>query len=111
MIDKYPPEMLFNIYNFLLQLSAEYGFGRDISEIDSLDDLSRAILYELIGQTLLIIGNVCTKVSIGFFLARLVASRGHKIAIWIPVFAFSLLVIVSTLVFWFSCQPTAYLWN
>ncbi|GAW23297.1 hypothetical protein ANO14919_128520 [Xylariales sp. No.14919] len=103
--------MLFLIYNTLLQLSAEYGFGRDISDIDSLDDVNRAILYEIIGQTLLIIGNFFAKVSIGFFLTRLVTKRRHKVAIWTPVIIFSCLLVVSTLVFWLSCQPIAYLWN
>ncbi|TGJ87869.1 hypothetical protein E0Z10_g894 [Xylaria hypoxylon] len=103
--------MLFIIYNILLQLSAEYGFGRDISEIDSQDDVNRAILYEIIGQTLLAIGNVFAKLSIGFFLSRLVTKRSHKVAIWTPVILFGLLAMASTLVFWFSCQPIAYRWN
>ncbi|KAI0908339.1 hypothetical protein F4823DRAFT_625657 [Ustulina deusta] len=103
--------MLFLVYNIFLQLSAEYGFGRDISEIESPDDLSRAILYEIIGQTLLITGNVSAKLSIGFFMVRLVTRWGHKVAIWTPVFIFSLFAMVSTFVLWFSCQPTAYLWN
>ncbi len=103
--------MLFLIYNIFLQLSAEYGFGRDISEIESPDDLSRAILYEIIGQTLLITGNVSAKLSIGFFMVRLVTRWGHKVAIWTPVFIFSFFAMVSTFVLWFSCQPTAYLWN
>ncbi|KAI0965012.1 hypothetical protein F4678DRAFT_476918 [Xylaria arbuscula] len=85
--------MLFLVYNVLLQLSAEYGFGRDVSEIDSLDDLSRALLYEIIGQTLLITANVSAKLSIGSFLSRLVIKRDHKVAIWTLIFAFSLLII------------------
>ncbi|KAI1359113.1 hypothetical protein F5Y08DRAFT_320355 [Xylaria arbuscula] len=103
--------MLFINYNILLQLAAKYGFGRDISDIDSPDDLSRAILYEAIGQTLLITGNVFAKLSIGYFLVRLVTSRAHKAAIWTPAFAFSLVVMVSVIVFWFSCEPTEYLWD
>ncbi|KAI0522291.1 hypothetical protein F5B22DRAFT_660609 [Xylaria bambusicola] len=103
--------MLFLNYNVLLQLAAKYGFGRDIVDIDSPDDLSRAILYEAIGQTLLITGNVFAKLSIGCFLDRLVTSRTHKVAIWKPALAFSLIVMISIIVFWFSCQPTAYLWD
>ncbi|KAI1291282.1 hypothetical protein F5Y03DRAFT_403471 [Xylaria venustula] len=103
--------VLFLVYNVLLQLSAEYGFGRDVSEIVTPDDLSRALLYEFIGQTLLITANVSAKLSIAFFLSRLVIKREHQVAIWTPAFAFSLLVMVSLLVLWFSCEPTAYLWD
>ncbi|KAI0424297.1 hypothetical protein F5Y09DRAFT_353589 [Xylaria sp. FL1042] len=107
-----PTMMLLPTYNILIQLSAEYGFGRDINEIDSLDDSSRAILYEISGRMLLITGNILAKLYVGFFLDRLITSREHKIVIWIlPVFAFSFFVMVSMFVSWLPCRPTAYLWD
>ncbi|KAI1262796.1 hypothetical protein F5Y18DRAFT_396320 [Xylariaceae sp. FL1019] len=103
--------ILFLVYNVLLQISANFGFGRDIETIPSADYVAKAILYEAIGQTLLVIGTAVAKLSMGLFLLRLVTRRAHTIAIMVPIAIFSLLVVISLFVFWFSCQPTEYLWD
>ncbi|KAI0144481.1 hypothetical protein GGR57DRAFT_517962 [Xylariaceae sp. FL1272] len=104
-------QILFLVYNVLLQISANFGFGRDIGAISSLDYVAKAILYEAIGQTLLVIGTAVAKLSMGLFLLRLVTRRAHTVAILVPIAIFSLLVVISLFVFWFSCQPTEYLWD
>ena len=44
--------------------------------------VTKATLYECIGQGFAIIGMAIAKASLGFFFLRLVSSRLHRIAIW-----------------------------
>ncbi|KAI0405526.1 hypothetical protein F4802DRAFT_597082 [Xylaria palmicola] len=99
------------IYVILVQVSAQFGFGREVSEIESPDDVTRAILAEMIGQTFLIIGNVASKLAITFFLIKLANKRTHKISIWLPVIAFAIFVTIALIVSWLSCQPTSHTWD
>ncbi|KAI0458028.1 hypothetical protein F5B21DRAFT_37272 [Xylaria acuta] len=103
------------IYASLVTASAAHGLGRDISEIHSPDDQARAILYEMIGQTFLIIGNVTSKLSMAFFLNYLTKQvaneRRYKLALWIPVALFAIFVTMALFVTWLSCQPVAHFWD
>ncbi|KAJ2995028.1 hypothetical protein NUW58_g1390 [Xylaria curta] len=103
--------VFFFIYAILVQLSAQHGLGWDNSAIESADDISQAILYEMIGQTFLIAGNVTSKLSITFFLDRLVIQRGHKIFIWVPITIFGISVAIAQGVVWGSCQPASHFWD
>ncbi|KAI0201789.1 hypothetical protein F4808DRAFT_469097 [Astrocystis sublimbata] len=103
------------IYASFITNSAVHGLGKDLSEIHSPDDISRAVLDVLIGQTFLVIGNVTSKFSIACFLhnlaKQLVNTRIHKIAQWAPAAIFSFLVAMALLVSWLSCSPPAHLWD
>ncbi|GAW27067.1 hypothetical protein SAMD00023353_6600370 [Rosellinia necatrix] len=103
------------IYVIFAHVSVIHGVGRDISEIKSLGDAALASLYEMIGQTFLIVGNITSKASIGFFLIRMVKGQGRarwfKIIIWTPVVAFATLVTTAIIVIWLSCRPVPYLWD
>lgn len=101
-----------------MTISSTYGFGRDMTAIieekgtiDGMEAITKAILYSAIGQTILVIGTVLSKTSLALFLLRLVTTRRDKIAIWVPAFFLATGVVASLFVFWFSCQPTAYLWD
>lgn len=94
----------------MITLSAKFGFGQNLSDIP-LNDVAPGILYEVIGQTVLVVGTIVTKASLAIFLLRLVSGRGHKLAILIPLGFLAAAVVVSLLVFWFSCTPTRYLWD
>lgn len=95
----------------MLTIASFYGFGRNISEIETPYDVSRAILYEAIGQTILVFGTVVSKASLALFLLRLVNTRIHRIVVLVPVIILFVFVVVSLLVFWFSCTPVEFLWN
>jgi glucan phosphoethanolaminetransferase (alkaline phosphatase superfamily) len=102
----------------MLTMSSHHGFGRDMDEIiaikgsiDGMEAITRAILYSAIGQTVLVFGIVLSKTSLALFLTRLVTARRDRVAIWVPDFFLATAVVASLFVFWFSCQPTQYLWD
>ncbi|KAI5917282.1 hypothetical protein F4810DRAFT_718066 [Camillea tinctor] len=103
--------ILFLAHNIVFQICANFGLGRSVTEIDSLDDVARAILYGTIGQTLYLIGMVTAKISMALFLLRLVTTLTDKIVIWIPTIVFIISALTSLIVFWLSCTPPAYLWD
>lgn len=67
-----------------LQVAVYYGLGQSLW-ILSLDNSSNAILWTYIANTFAIIGNALAKLSMGFFLLRVVQLRGQKITIWILI--------------------------
>ncbi|KAK2039925.1 hypothetical protein LZ31DRAFT_558360 [Colletotrichum somersetense] len=101
---------LFVAYDIMLTISAHYGFGRNVSELDVVD-IAPAILYEAIGSTILVTAIVVSKASLALFLLRLVDTRMHRIVILGPVVILFLFASTSLLVFWFSCTPVDFLWN
>ncbi|OLN83278.1 hypothetical protein CCHL11_03002 [Colletotrichum chlorophyti] len=103
--------ILFVAYDIMLTIASYYGFGRNIPEIKSSFDVSRAILYEAIGQTILVFGTVVSKASLAVFLLRLVNTRLHQVVILAPVVILLIFVVVSLCVFWLSCTPVEFLWN
>lgn len=112
------PQVSLLIYDVMMTISSHYGFGRDMEdiiaikgEVDGMEAITRAILYSAIGQTVLVVGTVLSKTSLALFLVRLVSTRRDKVAIWVPDFFLGTAVVASLFVFWFSCQPTAYLWD
>ncbi|KAF6838776.1 hypothetical protein CPLU01_02309 [Colletotrichum plurivorum] len=103
--------VLFVAYDVLLTIASLHGFGRNISEIEEASDVSSAILFEAIGQTVLVVGTVVSKTSLALFLLRLVTTRLHQVVILAPVVVLGLLVVASLVVFWLSCEPAEFLWN
>ncbi|KAK1834617.1 hypothetical protein QBC39DRAFT_389323 [Podospora conica] len=67
-----------------LQVAVYYGLGQSLWVL-SLDNSSNAILWTYIANTFAIIGNALAKLSMGFFLLRVVQLRGQKITIWILI--------------------------
>ncbi|KAL0932072.1 uncharacterized protein CTRU02_213025 [Colletotrichum truncatum] len=103
--------VLFVAYDVMITVASFYGFGRNISELESPHDVSHAILFEAIGQTILVVGTVVSKTSLALFLLRLVTTRLHQFIILVPVIILGLFVVISLVVFWFSCKPVEFLWN
>ncbi len=82
-----------------------------MADIADVEDLVRAILFEAIGQTFVVIGMAVAKWSLGLFLLRLVSKTWHKIAIWVTMSSLVAASISVCLVFWLQCTPPAYLYD
>ncbi|KAL6860316.1 hypothetical protein ACO1O0_004343 [Amphichorda felina] len=95
-------------------LSAQIGFGQDLKYIGhDMAMVTKATLYECIGQGFAIIGMAIAKASLGFFFLRLVSSRWHRIAIWTAMALVSAASIVSTVLVdvFFAVLPWVIFWN
>ncbi|KAK7427020.1 hypothetical protein QQZ08_006447 [Neonectria magnoliae] len=87
-----------------MHISATYGFGQTIFSLE-LEDSSRAIYYEMIGQTFAVIGMGVAKVSLGLFLLRIVVQLWHKIVIWLAMASLMIISIVTAAILWTQCVP------
>jgi len=94
-------------------LSANYGFGQNTFEIKDVEDVVRAVLLEVIGQTFAIIGMAVAKWSLGLFLLRLLNPNmiWHRMAIWAAMAGLMLTSISVVFIYWLQCTPPAYLWD
>ncbi|KAH7243813.1 hypothetical protein B0J15DRAFT_451563 [Fusarium solani] len=105
--------ILLLLYTVFIHLSANYGFGQNMFEIEDVEDAVRAVLLEVIGQTFAIIGMAVAKCSLGLFLLRLVSVNmiWHRMAIWATMAGLMLTSISVVFVYWLQCTPPAYLWD
>ncbi|KAK1240372.1 hypothetical protein MKX07_004400 [Trichoderma sp. CBMAI-0711] len=106
------------IYDIMMTVASMYGFGRNIDDVLAIkgpvvgmESVTRAILYSAIGQTILVFGTILCKTSLALFLVRIVPDRRNHIIIWVPNGFLATGIVASLFVFWFSCQPTNYLWD
>ncbi|KAH0493329.1 hypothetical protein TgHK011_000003 [Trichoderma gracile] len=106
------------VYDIMMTISSMYGFGRNIDDVLAIkgpvvgmETVTRAILYSAIGQTILVFGTILCKTSLALFLVRIVPDRRNHIIIWVPNGFLATGIVASLFVFWFSCHPTAYLWD
>lgn len=99
------------IYCVLITVAAHYGFGQDLEAIDSHSDITRAILWEAAGQTIVVLAVWVSKTSLALFLMRLTSSRNQKLAIMVPSVVLGLIIVASLISYWFDCRPLAFLWD
>ncbi|KAF9873461.1 hypothetical protein CkaCkLH20_08920 [Colletotrichum karsti] len=101
------------IFNVFIHLSANYGFGQTMDEIGNMDDVTKATLYECIGQAFAIVGMAIAKWSMGFFLLRLVTVKWQTTAIWVAMVTVGLASIVSTILVdtFFAIFPWVFIWK
>lgn len=94
-----------------MTVAAHYGLGRTMTDPAS-SDTSHALLLVNIGQTVTSVTVILVKISIAFFLLRIVGTnRGQSIAVIIPVTLMSIIVFVAAWVLWFACTPVSYSWD
>uniref|UniRef100_A0A8H7NR43 Rhodopsin domain-containing protein n=1 Tax=Bionectria ochroleuca TaxID=29856 RepID=A0A8H7NR43_BIOOC len=102
--------LMFVMYTIFLTISASIGFGQNTWEIPDVD-IPPTVLYSAIGQTFSIFGMAIAKWSLGLFLLRLVCTRRHKIAIWLPLILCFITSLLCAAFFWFGCTPIEAVWN
>ncbi|TPX11515.1 uncharacterized protein E0L32_007726 [Thyridium curvatum] len=62
-------------------------------------------MWEMIGQTFLIVGMSTAKCSLGLFLLRIVLKKWHKMAIWIASISLLIVSSIAIILFWVQCLP------
>jgi hypothetical protein len=105
------PQGFLVMYTVSTTVSAQYGFGQNMVDIEDPEHLVLAILFEAIGQTFAVIGMAIAKWSLGLFLLRLVTQTWHRVTIWIIMGSLAAASFSVCFVFWLQCTPPAYLWD
>jgi hypothetical protein len=76
-----------------------------------LDDAASAVRYVMMGQTCAVIGMAIAQLSVGFLLLRVVVTKRQRIPIWVATGSLSTLSMISVIIFWAMCKPTAKVFN
>lgn len=95
-------------YATFLTISTHYGFNRDLQDIPKDGTRARAVFYQSIGQTFLLIDMALAKWSLGLFLLRLVYKTWHKVALWTMMLLLMGTSISVVFAFWFRCTPATF---
>ncbi|KAH7625147.1 hypothetical protein B0T09DRAFT_66577 [Sordaria sp. MPI-SDFR-AT-0083] len=69
------------LFAAFLHVSVHFGMGASLWSL-SLDNTSKSIFWSYVANTFAITGNAMAKLSMGFFLLRVVQLRGQKMALW-----------------------------
>ncbi|KAI1075166.1 hypothetical protein F5B20DRAFT_595316 [Whalleya microplaca] len=98
-------------YTSCITVAAHYGFGQNINDVHDPAIVSKAMLFESIGQTFINIGMATAKWSLGLFLLHFGSSIWHKLIIWTSLICLACSAVANEFVFWLDCTPPAYFWD
>ncbi|KAI9039404.1 uncharacterized protein KD926_009418 [Aspergillus affinis] len=93
------------LYSVFITIAGIHGFGQPITML-SMDSAVQAVYTEMIGQTFAVLGMAIAKLSLGFFLLRIVIEQWHRISIWISMVSLSLVSLVTAVIFWTQRLPS-----
>jgi hypothetical protein len=68
-------------------------------------------MWEVIGQSIYIMGIAASKASVALFLLRIVILKWHKALLWRCMLLTALLCVVTTVLLYMQCRPVAFLWD
>ncbi|CAI6334873.1 unnamed protein product [Periconia digitata] len=97
-------------YTICISIGVSYGIGKKFAAVP-LEDYSKAIMWEAIGQGICIMGIAASKGSVALFLLRIVNYRWHKIVLWLCIVSTTTLCVITTILLFVQCKPTAFLWD
>ncbi|PLB43458.1 hypothetical protein P170DRAFT_440925 [Aspergillus steynii IBT 23096] len=93
------------LYSIFITIAGMHGFGQPITAL-AIDAAVQAVYTEMIGQTFAVLGMAIAKLSLGFFLLRIVIEQWHRISIWISMVSLSLVSLVTAVIFWTQRLPS-----
>lgn len=99
------------IYCVTITIAAHYGFGQDLGAISNPIDITKAILWEAAGQTIVVLAVWVSKTSLALFLLHLISSPKQKAAIIIPCALLGVAVVAALLSWWLDCRPISFFWD
>ncbi len=97
-------------FSATLQVAVHHGLGRSFWSL-AVDDSSNAILWTYVANTFAITGNAMAKLSMGFFLLRVVQLRGQKIALWVLITVTAGTSFALTVMLWNQTTPRKTSWD
>lgn len=93
-----------------IQVAVHYGLGQSFWAL-SVDSSSNAIFWTYVANTFAITGNAMAKLSMGFFLLRVVQLRGQKIALWVLITVTSGTSFALAVMLWNQTTPRKASWD
>jgi hypothetical protein len=93
-----------------IQLAIHYGLGRSFWTLN-LDEQANAIFWTYVANTLVVIGNAFAKLSMGFFLLRVVPLRRQKAVLWLLISVTAATSIALTIMVWSQTTPIKASWD
>lgn len=97
-------------FTISIQISVHYGLGESFWTL-SLDDSSNAIFWTYIANTFAVTGNAMAKLSMGFFLLRVVQLRTQKAVLWLLIFVTAATSVALVIVLWNQTTPVKLSWD
>ncbi|RGP77379.1 hypothetical protein FLONG3_4518 [Fusarium longipes] len=101
--------ILILLYTVFVHISGYHGFGMPMPGLDAIssefDEAALAIKYEMIGQTFSVVGMAVAKMSLGFFLLRIVVEKWQRISIWFVMGSLSVVSALAAVMLWTQCRP------
>ncbi|KAK3315652.1 hypothetical protein B0H66DRAFT_347873 [Apodospora peruviana] len=98
------------VFAATLHVSVHYGLGRSLWGL-SLDDSSNAIFWSFVANTFAVTGNAMAKLSMGFFLLRVVQLRGQKVVLWVLIIVTAGTSIALVIMLWNQTTPRKMSWD
>ncbi|KAK3320410.1 hypothetical protein B0T19DRAFT_240226 [Cercophora scortea] len=98
------------VFAATLQVAVYYGLGRSFWAL-SLDSSSQAILWTYIANTFAITGNAMAKLSMGFFLLRVVQLRAQKAVLWLLIVVTAGTSFALVVMLWNQTTPVKASWD
>ncbi|KAJ4286562.1 hypothetical protein N0V88_007984 [Collariella sp. IMI 366227] len=93
-----------------IQVAVHYGLGESFWKL-TLDQSSDAIFWTYVANSFAITGNAVAKLSMGFFLLRVVQLRWQKAALWLLIFVTGATSIALTIMLWNQTTPVNASWD
>lgn len=98
------------VFTACIQVAVHYGLGRSFWTLGT-DDSSNAIFWTYIANTFAIAGNAIAKLSMGFFLLRVVQLRGQKAALWLLIAVTASTSLALIVMLWNQTTPRKASWD
>lgn len=98
------------VFTASIQVAVYYGLGQSFWTLE-IADSSNAIFWTYVANTFAITGNAMAKLSMGFFLLRVVQLRGQKIALWVLITVTAGTSFALTVMLWNQTTPVKASWD
>ncbi|KAK0634269.1 hypothetical protein B0T17DRAFT_512881 [Bombardia bombarda] len=98
------------VFTATIQVAVHYGLGRSFWTL-AVDDSSNAIFWTYVANTFAITGNAMAKLSMGFFLLRVVQIRWQKRLLWLLIVVTAGTSIALVIMLWNQTTPVRASWD
>ncbi|KAL2265856.1 hypothetical protein VTJ83DRAFT_6956 [Remersonia thermophila] len=93
-----------------IQVAIHHGVGREVSLLTA-DEVANAVFWTYVGSSIIVTGNAFAKLSMGFFLLRVVPHQKQKILLWILVFITAATSFILVVMIWNQADPVQASWD